>query len=323
MIRVRTASRLHFGFLGLSDEGHWPDGQGNLTLPARAFGSVGLMIKTPGVCLTVEPSAEWSASGPMAERVLHYAARIEGAPHAIRVEACAPEHCGLGTGTQLALAVGRALTISRGEGAEDAMAIARILGRGKRSAIGIHGFERGGFLVDGGQDATSEVAPLLVDFDFPVTWRVLLVIPEGMRGLHGTAERQALGSLQARGNSLAVTDALCRLVLLGMLPALVSVDVQAFGAALTDFNARVGNLFAPAQGGTYAHPRLAAIVDYLQANGAAGVGQSSWGPTLFAVVGDQEQAERLAHKARQYFDLSTTEISVVEACNHGALVTMA
>ena len=51
----------------------------------------------------------------------------------------------------------------------------------------------------------------------------------------------------------------CRLVLLGMLPALVERDFDSFGEALYDFNRRVGEMFRPWQGDLYAHPRVSAV----------------------------------------------------------------
>ena len=49
-------------------------------------------------------------------------------------------------------------------------------------------------------------------------------------------------------------------MLLGLLPALAEADLPAFAAALAEYNARSGELFRPAQGGTYAGPAVAALV---------------------------------------------------------------
>ena len=61
-----------------------------------------------------------------------------------------------------------------------------------------------------------------------------------------------------------MTDSLCRLVLLEILPAVFEHDLRAFGAALEELQAKVGSCFAPAQGGIYATPQAAAIVDELK-----------------------------------------------------------
>src|SRR5205823_11562276 len=116
------------------------------------------------------------------------------------------------------------------------------------SAIGLHGFEQGGFLVEAGQGADGGLAPLVARVPFPDGWRVVLALPGGEPGLHGLREREAFAHLAGSPATLARTDALCRLVLLGLLPGLLEGDPQAFGEALFDFNSRVGEAFAPAQG---------------------------------------------------------------------------
>jgi beta-RFAP synthase len=310
MLRVQTASRLHFGFLSL------PGGGG-----ARRFGGVGLMVERPGLRVSAAPAAEWSAEGPLAGRALTFARAFAGGgaggvPQRLVVEQAAPEHAGLGTGTQLGLAVGRLLATAWGLdlGATD---LARRVGRGRRSALGVYGFEQGGFLVESGKRGDDGLSPLAARAAFPEDWRVVLALPRQAPGLHGPDEQGAFRQL-AESAAVLPTDALCRLLLLGMLPALAEGDVEAFGEALFEFNARVGAAFAAVQGGPYAGPRVAELVAFLRGQGARGVGQSSWGPAVFAVVGDEERATDLAAQVRRQFDLSADEAFVTRACNRGA-----
>jgi beta-RFAP synthase len=333
MIRVRAPSRLHFGLLSLPpaapQPASWPDVDGQLTVPARLFGGVGLMVKDPGVQVRVEPAAAWSAEGALAERALGYARQClqtlvcvpQGEPPPpcrLVVEHAAPEHMGLGTGTQLGLSVARALTRAWGLGDLDAASLARRVGRGQRSALGIHGFAHGGFLVEGGKRRPDDIAPLVIRAAFPEAWRIVLVLPSWGRGLHGPGECQAFAHLTGR-QALAETDALCRLALLGMLPALAEGDPDAFGQALYDFNRRVGEAFRQVQGGVYAHPQTGEIVAFVRRQGVRGVGQSSWGPAVFAVVEDSERAEDLENCLRQRFRLAQAEILPTAPCNQGAV----
>ncbi len=329
MTRVRTASRLHFGLFALPAEeltpGYWPNALGQPVLPARRFGGAGLMVHAPGLRLRVAAAPAWSAEGPLAERALAFAqtfARTLPSPRPQRlvIEHGPAEHMGLGTGTQLGLAVARALAAAHGLGDLGAAELARRVGRGRRSALGVHGFEEGGFLVEAGKRGGEPVAPLAARAAFPEAWRVVLVLPPWGRGLHGAAESQALGRLDAERWPLERTDALCRLVLLGMLPALAESDVAGFGEALYDFNRRVGEAFRPAQGGVYAHPRCAELVDCVRRQGVPGVGQSSWGPAVFAVTGDEDRAGHLARELRQAFGLAPEEVLVTQGCNGGAEV---
>jgi beta-RFAP synthase len=329
MFRIRTPSRLHFGLLSLGGDAllRWPDRRGVAALPARRFGSVGLMIEAPGVQITAEPASAWSAEGPLAARVLSAAQRFAASwsgepfiPCRLCVEHAAPEHAGLGTGTQFALAAARLVAAVNRLPCSDVSELSRRAGRGLRSALGAHGFVQGGFLVDGGKGTSEALAPLVVRHPFPDTWNVVLALPVSTPGLHGGEEQQAFGELLAHTHDSAGTEALCRLVLLGMLPALAERDVQAFGEALYDFNARVGEAFAPFQGGLYAHAQVAEMVAWVRGQGVAGVGQSSWGPAVFAVAADEDRARHLAAGLRRQFGLAEGRVLVTRGCNHGAIL---
>jgi beta-ribofuranosylaminobenzene 5'-phosphate synthase len=150
---------------------------------------------------------------------------------------------------------------------------------------------------------------------FPEEWSVVLAIPGDLEGSHGRGETEAFASLGP--SDLRRTDALCRLVLLGMLPALVERDLDAFGEALHDFNRRVGEMFRPVQNDQYAHPRVAALIRFLRAEGVRGVGQSSWGPTVYAIV-HRDDAAAVAECLRRAHGLGGDEVIVTTAANHGA-----
>jgi beta-RFAP synthase len=280
-IHVSAPSRLHFGLLRLPAVSDGPR--------TRHFGSVGLMIEQPGVHVSVEPALEWSAAGPLAERALAFAqqavqALADGKPaFAIRVVRAPQEHIGLGVGTQLGLAVSRAVSRALGHDLR-AVELAALAGRGERSGIGVHGFEHGGFLIDGGRKTRTGLAPLIARQAFPEDWRVLLVLPRRVQGVHGERERAAFATLARRIDPERATEKLSRLALLRILPALVEHDLPAFGEALYEFNRSAGEVFTPVQGGPYSSAEAAEIVKAIRALGVEGVGQSSWGPALFAVA---------------------------------------
>jgi beta-ribofuranosylaminobenzene 5'-phosphate synthase len=319
MIRVTAPSRLHFGLLSFPAAERWHDSSGHETLLARRFGGAGLMIESPGVVVAVEPSAEWSAKGPLAARALEYARNFDSGirPQRLAIERCAPEHAGLGTGTQLALAIGGALAAVAGSPMQ-AAEIARRLGRGQRSALGIHGFGQGGFVVDGGKGAHDEIAPLVARAAFPEEWRVVLIVPTMRSGAHGLQEAEAFKKLQGTRPNLGRTETLCRLVLLGMLPSLAERDFQSFSQALHAFNRLAGETFVPVQGGVYAGPEIAESIEFIRELGFAGAGQSSWGQTVFAVAENRDRAEYLADRLRQRVARGVADVLVTSAANHGA-----
>jgi beta-ribofuranosylaminobenzene 5'-phosphate synthase len=299
MTRVVAPSRLHFGLLNLPVEGrdHWPGIDGRPGLPVRHFGGVGLMVDSPGLAVQVEAADGWAATGRLADRALKFARRfvgtlppVERQAFRLTVEYARPEHQGLGVGTQLGLAVAKAIAVETGHCDWPAVELAGRVGRGERSAIGVHGFDGGGLIVEGGKRTGEAMAPLVARLSFPADWRVVVYDAPGEAAWHGGRERQAFAKLAEAGPSPAETEALCRIVLTGMLPALAAADLEGFGEALYEFNARAGDAFAPAQGGRYAGPAVAALVARLREMGVRGVGQSSWGPAVFAVTGSLAEA---------------------------------
>lgn len=211
----------------------------------------------------------------------------------IIVEDAPPEHAGLGVGTQLGLSVAKALAVETGHADWLAPELARRVGRGDRSAIGIHGFDRGGLIVEGGKTSSEMISPLIGRFDFPTDWAIVLASPKPNTGWHGIREREAIAGIRP---SPAETAALCRLVLLNLLPALAARDFGAFGDALYEYNARVGDVFAPVQGGRYSSLAVESCIQRFRQLGVKGTGQSSWGPTVFAIV-PKEQAESVRENA--------------------------
>lgn len=283
-IQVAAPARLHLGFLDLN---------GGL---GRRFGSLGVALDQPGYRLRIAAATRLSVSGPdaaRAERYVHLLHERLGWPDGVRIiiDEAIPAHSGLGSGTQLALALG--LGIARLFGIPTASAVvAKALGRGARSGIGITAFEQGGFVLDGGlHDNASRLPPVLSRIPFPEHWRILLILDRNRLGFSGGAEKQAFTELPGFPESLAAH--LCRLTLMRALPALVEGDIGDFGTAISEIQRHVGDHFAPVQGGRFASPAVTAVLDELARAGRTGLGQSSWGPTGFALCADHADAERL------------------------------
>ncbi|HUR54302.1 MAG TPA: hypothetical protein VMZ71_09230 [Gemmataceae bacterium] len=292
MTRVTAPARLHFGLLNVP--GDEPAG--------RAFGGVGLMVEQPCVVVSVRPAAAWQFEGPLASRAQGFALKfVAGLPEADRrpfqvlVERCPAEHSGLGVGTALGLSVAKALAVECGFAELSAVDLAVRVGRGQRSAVGVHGFDGGGLIVEPGKLPGEAVSPLVARVKLPDEWRVVVFTPTVHGHWHGSREQRAFDSARSAPRA-GVTDALCRIALQGILPAALGGDLDAFGEAVHEFNRMAGEPFAAAQGGNYASPEVAALIDLLRAGGVRGVGQSSWGPNVFAVVGSEQSA--LEHRSR-------------------------
>lgn len=307
MTRVVAPSRLHFGLLNVGAAG----------VGLRQYGGVGLMIDEPGVTVRVTSSHEWESEGPSAERALGFARQFvsqlpDGLQRPLRVtiEHCPPEHVGLGVGTQLGLAIALATSTEFGMHNLGIETLARMAGRGGRSGIGIHGFARGGLIVDGGHSRTGTVAPMLARHAFPTEWRVVLARPLVTDGVwSGNRERAAFARSRPPQVTVPLTDRMSRLLVLGILPALLERDGDAFGEALHEYNRLAGRMFAEDQGGDYASPEVEAVINTVRDLGVPGAGQSSWGPTVFAVVEEWERAVWLERELKDRYPHFETQFS--------------
>ncbi|MDR6382594.1 beta-ribofuranosylaminobenzene 5'-phosphate synthase family protein [Paraburkholderia caribensis] len=297
-ITVEAPGRLHMGFL---------DPGGSL---GRAFGSVGVVIEGCGTRVTARPAddaqIEGATTAEQRERIERYLALLRdaygGPPVSVQLEQAARAHCGIGSGTQLALAVGTAYAQLVGMSATTAE-LAQRLGRGARSGIGVLGFDHGGLLVDGGPGRTiagaatrAALPPLLARQPFPDDWRIVLIDDTTREGLHGDDEKRGLAALPPFPQTLAAH--VCHQLLMRVLPGMAQGDFDAFAAGVSEVQQSIGEYFAPVQGGVYSSPAVAAALQAIAANQTAGVGQSSWGPTGFAFVQSSRHADDALAAAR-------------------------
>jgi beta-RFAP synthase len=286
---VETPARLHFGVLDL---------RGSL---GRCFGGLGAAIPSPSLLLEASAAESIVARGPDADRATEFAERFMSyhrLPHGVSltIHRSIPSHAGLGSGTQLGLAVARAIAELYGL-PTDPVGLARATARGRRSAIGTWTFALGGFIVEGGRRAGSEeLAPLLARFPIPASWRCVVAVPSGRSGLSGEAEARAFQELPSPPDR--EVERVSHLVLMQLLPALVEADLPSFGEALSAVQRITGSWFAQQQGGVFSPGKTERLIESMTHWGAAGVGQSSWGPSAYGLVESDDAAADLANRVR-------------------------
>ncbi|MBI3862901.1 MAG: beta-RFAP synthase [Planctomycetia bacterium] len=311
-ITITTGARLHFGFIS-----HGPTG-------GREFGGVGLMIDRPGFVVRAARAAATDelSCGPWRFRVESLLARLRNSgelgPLRLEIVESPPAHAGLGSGTQLAMAVARISALLGGTGGGAPAELARQAGRGLRSALGLHGFEQGGLLVEAGHFPSGEISPLVARVEFPDEWRLLLIRPHGAAGISGADETDNLARLAPMPT--ATTDRLCRIALTGILPATVECDFDAACAAIGEFGRIVGEYFALVQGGVFADDRMRRIEPLLVHRRLTGYGQSSWGPTLFVLCPHVEFAGQLAADLAAAPEGRDCEFTIAAPLNRGAAI---
>jgi len=309
-VTLTAPARVHLGFFDLS------------ATIGRRFGSFGLALDAPATRVTVRRATSSSVEGfeaGRARRHLDTLIRALSLPghYAVHVEEAIPAHAGLGSGTQLALAVAGALRSLEGLPLalrEDAVR----LGRGARSGIGIGLFESGGLVVDGGRGGRDAPPPVLTRLAVPEDWRIVLVFDERLRGVHGPDEAKAFRDLPAFPEAAAAR--ICHLVLMQALPAVAEADLPAFGAAVGEIQQRLGEYFTPAQGGPFTSLAVGEAVRFLAARGGHGPGQTSWGPTGFVFAPSPHAADDLVSAFRREGRTGGLRLAVAAARNRGALI---
>jgi beta-ribofuranosylaminobenzene 5'-phosphate synthase len=319
-VRVDVGARLHFGFQNLS------------LAHERLYGGVGIALGSMGVVLRAEPAEEVVCEWPLFADYAEQCCSILGVDGvAIEVVEALPRHVGLGSGTQAALAT--LVAVARAHGRTPSIRErAPELNRGGRSGVGVATCESGGFVVDAGHPTERfttappaagewEVPSVIARHDVPESWRFLVVLPDGESGRSGEGEDDSMRSVVENADP-SVADSLSSLLVRRLLPAVAEGRLEAFGDAVGAFGRLNGAWYADEQGGVY-RPPAGRIIDALSDVPAVrGVGQSSWGPTVYGVtdVSMAEEAVSAAEGALSTLDVSG-RIHVAAPRNRGVDVT--
>lgn len=315
-VSVLTGCRLHVGFTNLSED------------LGRCYGSIGIALDWPRTSIAIRAHDSLRVvgddRGQVEDTVRRFCDWFSVEPRVVvEVHERISEHVGLGSGTQLGLALGTGL--AKVLGLRVALdEVARAVGRGRRSGIGVAAFQTGGFIIDAGHklDREGACATPTVVFrrDFPSDWRFVVAIPGSGPGLNGSREERAFGALSP---PVRVSEEICRLTQLQLMPALVEEDIEEFGSALTAIDRKTGLYFESVQGGIYGEVDSAGAIDVMLQAGAFGAGQSSWGPAVYGLV-DGTRANRVEEDAREFVETGAAGglVFVVAGRNRGAQITV-
>ncbi len=309
-MKIKTPSRIHITLVDLNGA------------IGRIDGGVGLALEEPNIKLIAKESENVVVSGNAInlERFKAVAGKMVelfGEGIEIKVLSDYKPHVGLGSGTQISLAVGAAysklydLNLS-------VRKIAEIVGRGGTSGIGTAAFEFGGFIIDGGHSrkekktflpssaSKAKPAPVIARHNFPEDWSVILAVPD-LRGFYSAREV----NLFQENCPIPLKDVreLCHLILMKMLPAVVEKDLDSFGFAVRRIQ-QIG--FKKVEVDQYGD----LISGCFEISDC--VGMSSTGPTVYAIT--DTNARSLANQLKSYFnekDLDC-EVLITQAKNRGA-----
>ncbi len=321
---VQTPSRLHLTLIDM----HGGSG--------RVDGGVGITLDEPGILIEVQQSPSLIVEGCDSitrERILETARQILTGLHtggnvSITVRNYYSPHIGLGSGSQLMLAIARGIAEIYGRSLT-VKDLALLVGRGGTSGIGTAAFEHGGFIVDGGHafgknseksDFRPSAAsrgvtppPVIARHDFPQDWKILLAMPDIPSGASGVKETDIFKT----HCPVPVEEVrmLCHEILMKMLPGIVQKDLDLFGSSVNAIQElgfkKVELSLQPKQ--------IPELIERLRSAGAACAGMSSFGPTVYA-IGDTDM-RGIEHAARLCMDEHAGGTTLItSARNRGAQV---
>lgn len=325
---IKTPSRLHITLIDLN---------GSL---GRMDGSVGLTIEKPGLTLQAEPQNKgievvFKDYDRSEKLMANYREKIENAAAKMLkflnissgfkfiVKETYPAHSGLGSGTQLSLAVGKAvLKINNRDMA--APEIAKIVGRGGTSGIGVGSFDYGGFIIDGGHSITEKPGflpssaskasppPIIARYDFPEDWNIILAVPDVPAGASGREEVNIFQKYCPV--PLGDVQKLSHILLMKMMPAVVEADIDSFGFSVNQIQT-TGFKKVELE---LQHPLISTLIENMRSAGAAGAGMSSFGPAVYAVT-DTGSGE-ISKAAQNAMKDVGGKLIITKAQNRGAIL---
>ncbi len=321
MLLIETGSRIHLGFF-------------NIINSYTAYGSIGISLKEPSYVISVNAHDSILIENDKSERVFPACQQIVRLLNIrglkVRVFKEIPPHVGFGSTTQLKLALG--VSASRlynlKMGIRD---LAGLMGLGFASGIGIASFENGGFIIDTGRflsedkiippvTSSNDLPKVITRIKIPTNWRFILVTPLRKKGFSEDNERIIMMNPKPMPSS--ISSEISRLILTGLIPAILWNNPKLFGKFLTKIQFMVGEYFKPIQGGIFCCEETDFIVKTLISLGAYGAGQSSWGPTAYGIIDDDRLASRIINKLKYRLEKKgiNAKIMIAKPRNHGARI---
>ncbi|MFX0095999.1 MAG: beta-ribofuranosylaminobenzene 5'-phosphate synthase [Candidatus Hodarchaeota archaeon] len=334
-LRIQSPVRLHFGLIDLNGDLGRIDGGVGVSLQ----GELGWIIDAKAINAPHD-QIETSITNPqfllLVKELLHTfrkATNLSDQKVKLMIHQNIPAHVGLGSHTQLALALATLLAhVAQEEHKFNIRQLAQIMNRGGTSGIGVAAFEQGGFILDGGhkfgpdQEKTAFLpssaskginpAPVLFRSPLPNNWQFIIVLPAIKKGASGKEEINLFQSYCP----IPANDVkeICRLILMKVLPAVVEKDLKMFGSGIYELQHQGFKKFEI----EIQHPIISRLINLAVENGAAGAGMSSFGPATFAIAKSTHISEvdetwrKLLEKNQISYQIWTTSGN-----NHGAEVS--
>ncbi|MFW9826312.1 MAG: beta-ribofuranosylaminobenzene 5'-phosphate synthase [Candidatus Thorarchaeota archaeon] len=329
-LRITTPCRIH---LSLIDENGYT---------GRVDGGIGLMLDRPNVVFEVSNSAKEfkieahkyyresiEVINEIASKVFKRY-NISNKNFHFNLTRYFPSHVGLGSKTQLSLAIATAITKLKNLNHLTHKDLTKLVERGGTSGIGWRGFETGGFILDGGHDfgtgreketflpssASTSANPALTIFRYnvPENWRFVLVIPNVKKGAYGDEEISVFQNYAPIPRN--EVNEVSHQIIMKIIPGLIKNDLKCFGEGLE----RIQNIgFKKIEIGLQ-HDIVKDLLKFFKIYGLKAYGMSSFGPSVVGIVESDSEAELLLKKVQTSQKNSGGHIYICKANNTGAKI---
>jgi len=328
-VRITTPCRLH---LSLIDENGYT---------GRVDGGIGLMLDQPNVVLEVSNNADEFAIechryykesvhviNEKASKIFKLF-HISNKNFHFNLKRYYPSHVGLGSKTQLSLAIGTA--ISKLKNIEIPVhEITKMLERGGTSGIGWRGFETGGFILDGGHEFgigkekedfspssvsnSADPALTIMRYSMPENWRFVLAIPNVKPGANGKEEEEIFR--KQTPIPIEEVNEISHQILMKVLPGLIKNDLKCFGEGLKRIQ-HIGfkNIEINLQ-----HQIVKDLLKFIEEYKIKAYGMSSFGPSIFSITETDSEAEKLKNAIEEFIEPVGGHLYICKPNNTGAKI---
>ncbi|MFW9819225.1 MAG: beta-ribofuranosylaminobenzene 5'-phosphate synthase [Candidatus Thorarchaeota archaeon] len=330
LLKITTPCRIH---LSLIDENGYT---------GRVDGGIGLMLDRPNVVFEASNSAKEfkieahkyyresiEVINEIASKVFKQY-NISNKNFHFNLKRYFPSHVGLGSKTQLSLAIATAITRLKNLTNLTHRDLTKLVERGGTSGIGWRGFNTGGFILDGGHDfgqgkeketflpssASISANPALTLFRYkiPEHWRFVLVVPNVKKGVYGDEEVSVFQNYAPIPRN--EVNEVSHQVIMKILPGIIKRDLECFGEGLK----RIQSIGFKKIEIDLQHDKVKELLKFFDDYGLKAYGMSSFGPSVVGVVESDLEAETLLREIQKNQKNVRGHIYICKPNNTGAKI---
>ena len=328
-VRITTPCRIH---LSLIDENGYT---------GRVDGGIGLMLDQPNVVFEASNSADEfqiecdhyyresiDVINEKASKIFK-AFDISNKNFHFNLTKYYPSHVGLGSKTQLSLAIATAIAKLKDRDIP-LRELTKLVERGGTSGIGWRGFETGGFILDAGHEfgkgkeketflpssASISADPAVTIFRYPIpeNWRFVIVIPNVKKGAYGDEEINIFQKFAPIPRD--EVNEVSHQILMKILPGILKNNLTGFGEGIK----RIQKIGFKKIEIDLQDDSVKGLLKFFENYGVKAYGMSSFGPSVVGITESDAEAEKLKDAVLEYLKPDGEHVYISKPNNNGAKI---